>query len=47
MIDFNNDIDMDFNDGGAHAIPIFAEIHTNPYMQTAHIMGGIGVKVTK
>jgi hypothetical protein len=28
-------------------LPIFAELHTNPYMQTAHIMGGIGVKVTK
>ena len=29
MIDFNKDIDADFSDGGAHAIPIFAEIHAN------------------
>ena len=29
MIDFNKDIDVEFNDGGAHAIPIFAEIHSN------------------
>jgi len=29
MIDFNNDIDFDMNDSGAHAIPIFAEIHAN------------------
>ena len=29
MIDFNKDIDYDLNDGGTHAIPIFAEIHAN------------------
>ena len=29
MIDFNRDKDYDMNDGGAHAIPIFAEIHAN------------------
>ena len=29
MIDFNKDIDFEMNDGGAHAIPIFAEIHAN------------------
>jgi hypothetical protein len=28
-------------------LPIYAELNTNPYMQTAYIMGGIGVKVTK
>ena len=29
MIDFNKDIDFEMSDGGAHAIPIFAEIHAN------------------
>ena len=29
MIDFNKDIDFEMSDGGPHAIPIFAEIHSN------------------
>ena len=32
---------------GGITIPVFAELHTNPYLQTAHIMGGVGIKVSK
>ncbi|MCR5130534.1 MAG: hypothetical protein K6C10_03615 [Prevotella sp.] len=32
---------------GGITIPVFAELHTNPYLQTAHVMGGIGIKLNK
>ena len=32
---------------GGLTLPVFAELNTNPYLQTARIMGGIGIKVTK
>lgn len=33
--------------GRGLSLPVYAELNINPYLQTAHIMGGIAIKVTK
>lgn len=33
--------------GHGLSLPVYAEFNVNPYLQTAHIMGGIAIKITK